>query len=514
MRFRTLILPCLTATAFAALAVPLPAAGAKLDAAAVARRLAPFLDDQVVAVVRLDLAALNVDEVADRLGNLLGLDPQQTAPPRRAAAEFVASVRRAGAGELYAVLSLADFPMPGPFVLVPLGDGAKADEVRQSLVVFGKETVETIDGVVFAGGRAARARLRGLKPSARPGLEPALAAVADAPVQVVFVPGPDLRRVVGELTPQLPNELGGGPGTVLTRGIRWAALGLEVAPKLTLKLTVQSEDAAAAQALADVAGRGLRWAARQEEAKRVLPQFEELVPSLTPRAAGDRLTLTIDETAPAVAQASATLLARARAAAGRTQSTNNLKQIGLALHNYHDVHKAFPPTYTAKDGKPLLSWRVHILPYVEQDGLYKEFKLDEPWDSEHNKKLIARMPATYRSPASKAGDGKTTYLAPRGPATVFPAGGPGLKIQEITDGTSNTVMAVEAGDEAAVEWTKPDDLEIDPKQPLKGLRGPYEGGFNVLFADGSVRFLKATIDPKTLNALFTRNGGEAIGPDF
>ena len=96
------------------------------------------------------------------------------------------------------------------------------------------------------------------------------------------------------------------------------------------------------------------------------------------------------------------------------QCINNLKQIGLAMHNYHARHKTFPPAYTVdKDGKPLLSWRVLILPYLEQDALYKEFHLDEPWDSEHNRALIDRMPTTYLCPggSSKRADrGKTTYL--------------------------------------------------------------------------------------------------------
>jgi len=88
-----------------------------------------------------------------------------------------------------------------------------------------------------------------------------------------------------------------------------------------------------------------------------------------------------------------------RAAAVRSQATNNLKQIGLAMHNYHDVHASLPPAASHDDDdKPLLSWRVHVLPYVEQNELYKEFHLDEPWDSEHNKKLIPRMPVVYRTP--------------------------------------------------------------------------------------------------------------------
>ncbi len=207
----------------------------------------------------------------------------------------------------------------------------------------------------------------------------------------------------------------------------------------------------------------------------------------------------------------------AREAARRTQSMNNLKQIAIAMHNYHDIYRAFPAAYsTDKEGKPLLSWRVHILPYIEQYPLYKEFHLDEPWDSEHNRALIARMPAAYRAPGSGAGPGKTNYLGIAGEGNIFVSpkskeGAPlGTGMREITDGTSNTAMVVEASDDLAVTWTQPKDFEPNPDQPLRGLVGVRPGGFLAALCDGSVRFIAASIDPQMLKALFTRAGGEAV----
>ncbi len=200
----------------------------------------------------------------------------------------------------------------------------------------------------------------------------------------------------------------------------------------------------------------------------------------------------------------------ARSAARRTASANNLKMIGLAMHMYHDVYKHFPAAYsTDQAGKPLLSWRVHLLPFVEEQALYEQFHLDEPWDSEHNKHLIARMPAVYRSPASRAEPGRTNYLGVRGQEMIL-AGAKGTGIAQVLDGTSNTIMVVEASDAAAVVWTRPDDFEPTKEQPTKGLLGLYPGGFNAAFCDGSVQFLPASIDPKTLWKLFTRAGGEAV----
>jgi hypothetical protein len=202
----------------------------------------------------------------------------------------------------------------------------------------------------------------------------------------------------------------------------------------------------------------------------------------------------------------------ARAAARRAQSMNNLKQIGLAMHNYIDVHKTFPPAYIAdKQGKPLLSWRVAILPYIEAQPLYQQFHLDEPWDSEHNRRLIASMPQVYKAPGSTAGPGKTNYLTIRGPNTVFPDG-KGINIADIPDGTSNTIMAVEVSDPKAVIWTRPDDFPYDEKNPAAGLVGLRPRGFLAAFCDGSVRFISASIDANVLKSLFTRNDGQPVTP--
>jgi hypothetical protein len=201
----------------------------------------------------------------------------------------------------------------------------------------------------------------------------------------------------------------------------------------------------------------------------------------------------------------------AREAARRAQSMNNLKQIALAMLNHESANNKYPAACIADKttGKPLLSWRVTILPYIEEQALYQQFHLDEPWDSEHNKPLIARMPQTYRSPNSTAAPGMTNYLTIRGKDTVFP-GKDGIRIADITDGTSNTIMAVEASDAKAVPWTKPDDIELDETQPMAGLLGLRPNGFLAAFCDGSVRFISATIDSQILCNLFNRHDGKLV----
>jgi hypothetical protein len=202
-----------------------------------------------------------------------------------------------------------------------------------------------------------------------------------------------------------------------------------------------------------------------------------------------------------------------RRAAQRVQSQNNLKQLGLAMHNYHDVTGAFPANAIYdKDGKALLSWRVMLLPYLDQDDLYKQFKLDEAWDSPHNKKLLEKMPAVYKSPAGKTKHAYGTfYQCFHGTGAIF-EGKAGIRIADITDGTSNTIMFVEAARD--VPWTKPEDLPFVAGKPLPKLGGILPGeGFNATFADGSVRFFRSTIKESSLEKMITRNGGEVLGPD-
>jgi prepilin-type processing-associated H-X9-DG protein len=153
---------------------------------------------------------------------------------------------------------------------------------------------------------------------------------------------------------------------------------------------------------------------------------------------------------------------------------------------------------------------------VDQANLYKQFHLDEPWDSPHNKTLIAKMPPIFRAPASrlKMQEGRTNYVLPVGPGTAFVGRKPLTFPKDIPDGTSNTIMILEVNDDRAVLWTKPDDLAFDPKQPLKGLGGLDKEGFNVAMFDGSARFVSGKVSPETLRRAINPADGEVLGPDW
>jgi RNA polymerase sigma factor (sigma-70 family) len=197
-------------------------------------------------------------------------------------------------------------------------------------------------------------------------------------------------------------------------------------------------------------------------------------------------------------------------AAQRAISLNHLKQIMLAFHNYHDQTGKFPADITDKDGRPLLSWRVAILPYIEQEALYKQFKLDEPWDSENNKKLLAQMPTLYRVGFEKKGVTKTYYQGFAGPGTVFERG-KAVKLEQIADGTSNTIGVIEAG--PPVNWTEPADIPYDPKKPLVGMGGPFTNAVFAAHCDGAAYAYRRDLDETTLRRLIEANDGNPVNLD-
>ena len=192
---------------------------------------------------------------------------------------------------------------------------------------------------------------------------------------------------------------------------------------------------------------------------------------------------------------------------------NNLKMLSIAMHNFHQANQHFPvPVNSSKDGKPLLSWRVYLLPYVGEDALFKQFHLDEPWDSPNNRTLIEKMPAVYRLPVSKTERGRTNYLLPVGNGAAFETDKQ-TAVRDIRDGLSNTIMIVEADDEHAVIWTKPEDWQFDPNDPAKGLGRFFLGSFQAAWCDGSVSYFTWPKEPKDitrLRAFFTRDGHEVV----
>jgi len=252
-------------------------------------------------------------------------------------------------------------------------------------------------------------------------------------------------------------------------------------------------------------------AATAKYIKRVLNQAEG---KLKPKQDGDDVYVILDDPIASVGAVSALLLPAvqtARSAARRSSSQNNMKQIALAIHNYHDTFRAMPADIVDKDDKPILSWRVAILPFIEHDNLYNQFNMNEPWDSEHNIKLSQQVLEVYRHPGDSKPSNRTCYLRPTGPG----CGNEPLKwlrFRDFTDGTSNTILVVEVDEAHTVPWAKPVDLPFDPAKPDAGIGigKRIEGGFQAAFTDASVQIIPASVDKETLKNLMLRNDGKRV----
>jgi prepilin-type processing-associated H-X9-DG protein len=196
----------------------------------------------------------------------------------------------------------------------------------------------------------------------------------------------------------------------------------------------------------------------------------------------------------------------------RRTCSANLKRIGQALLRYEQEHGALPPAVvTDPQGVPLYSWRVLILPYLgpQEQSLYRQFQLDQPWNSPTNSQLLKRMPAVFRCPSDTAAAAdETSYVVIAGPSTAF-APRQSLGIGQIRDGAYATILVVETAN-TGIAWSEPRDLSDRQLSFQIGLDigGNHEGGMNALFADGNVRFLPDSLSSEEVAELVTANGGE------
>jgi hypothetical protein len=501
--------------------------------------VAPLVNDQTLAVISLDTARIDLPALQKQVLEPLcqsETDRAQLAIAIDKLQQWNQQLRIDGGRRVFFVTTIensaafSDLKYPEwvvadhTFIILP---GIKAGPLREiidaaQLPLKQERSIEPryriecreMEGSTVIGFAGLINKIQTLRPTPRPEIEKALATAGDQPVCVAITPPPVLARAAEEIFSKPLEGSDQSPGRIMGRGVRWIAAGIDPRREsFHAQLTIQSADVAAAESLAKLLhqlaqmfGKTLLLSDRDFPLN-----IEATLESLVPKVEDDRLVLSLDQQRVADLRSFAQkAFSTAMTDAYRRQSFNNLKQIGLAMLNFENKHREMPDrAIRDKDGKPLLSWRVMMLPDLEGTPLFKQFHLDEPWDSEHNRKLIEKMPDVYRSPdTGSQHPGRTRYLVPVGENLYFPPDHP-IKLRDVLDGTSKTIMVVEADPDHAVIWTKPDDLDVDLENPIRGLvRGNQT--FNVLFGDGSAQGFPATIPTKTLRALFTRNGAEAV----
>lgn len=194
----------------------------------------------------------------------------------------------------------------------------------------------------------------------------------------------------------------------------------------------------------------------------------------------------------------------------RVICASHLKRLGVALRQYSETYGVLPsPAIVDSNGEELLSWRVLLLPFLGEDSLYRQFRLDEPWNSQHNLSLLPQMPPVFRCPAeTEVVQTTTNYVAIVGQRTAFPPGG-ASRLTEITDDVRTTVLLVEVGC-TGIPWTQPRDLLHSELPPSDQLASPHLGLRNVLFCNGWTIWVSQNLSPNTWAAIMTTQGGEPV----
>lgn len=463
--------------------------------------ITPFLTTDTLAVADIEVASIDPAAIAAWFHQHTEVDEAQTAPAVQMASGTLATLRSAGVERVYGLVMTRDLPTPGGALLIPC---TQPDTVAGLLAVAVAQIPEQLgykihreEGLVVLAPAATWERLQKRPAADRPDLTRALESVSDLPHRLAIAIPERLRVEVAQLWPeQLPD---GFPLQLsprqLMQDFRAKSVGLKLPPEPRLAVRVITAGPEAAERMAAVS-------------RKLLALPGESQPTMEVVVREDQVAIDFSEADFLWA------LERARnplqLTRGNMQDMSQLKQIMLAMHNYADSHGHLPPRATAnKEGKLLLSWRVMILPFLEQQALYEQFHLDEPWDSPHNLRLAETIPAPYLVSGPELKPGETRIRLPQIEGSLWAGDGPPLKFQDVTDGTSNTLAVAIAPPSAAVPWTKPEPWELDAANLIESFFGE-RALMPVALLDGSAHVLERTISAKTLREVLTHQGGEVV----
>ena len=488
--------------------------------------LRDYVTKDVVAVGYINLEKVNATQVVEylhRLELIVDEEKGEATPVAQFADGQIDSLKKAGVSSIYVLLRVSDLASGGPSLVMPVAAGsdmeAASKAVRQVAENFPPLEFSVGEQVVYAA--ASKEQLNQLasdRPAEPRDLSEALKTISDGSAGLLVCGDDDSRRVVSGVFPAMPPPFEMVTGKLIAEKVEWASAELTLPTGISLEFEFEAKTKEGAKEIQSVLNQVV-------DALRTHPGFQSFLPAneqktilnaLVPSQSGKRVSVSLGKLAAEMDGIVASLAPQVRAvrqAARRSQEMNNLRQFALALLNYESAHQKFPRADGKSDEHPAgLSWRVHILPYIEQGNLYKQFRLNEPWDSEHNKALIKFMPPLFLSPMPEVKtdleDGLTVYQVPFCKESIFQPNADTAGFRDVLDGTSNTMLVVSTAPDEAVVWTKPDDWDVDLADPLKGLKAEGREGANVVFCDGSVHWIPMTTSPKVVGGLVTRAGGE------
>jgi hypothetical protein len=485
-------------------------------------KITSFVDDTTFVVLYTNIGKLDWVDISKRTADIMQVPEADRNEMQKGMKSSQELLQKLKISEFYLIYGSGDFPEV-PALIFPTVEGRDAKLMTELFaeVMGGKQTMtlKTIRGFDCLGSAAGLEKIQSRKSVERKDFAKCFDGIEEGAQIGVFCPSDGVRTIFESVAPELPKQLGGGSTKKITRGIDFIRLIADESNPFQLQLDVKANNAETTKFLTGLL----------DQAKALLPMapvadetgekpLKEANPAmlkvwldlLTPKVEGNQIQMKLN-----VEKEGKAVMAvfNPTAAAARQQSTNNVKQILLAAHNYESANGKFPgDILDKKTGKPLLSWRVAILPYIEQNALYSNFKLDEPWDSPNNKPFSDMVIKVYRSPfQKKEAHNLTTYQTPVGKKLGWTdTTKKGVRIVDFTDGTSNSILLFETKDEVAVPWAKPADLVIDPKNPAKDWRLIGGKGYILGFADGSVRFGSGKTPALSLYQMLTRDGGEVV----
>lgn len=465
-----------------------------------AAEISPYLEASTAAVAQVDLDLLNVPQTLAAINQVApGLIPEQLqGQVKLLGGGLVGALRSSGVQRVYFSLSTLEIPHVRPSVFVPTAQPDSATEALQAIMALlphdlGYELAKVDDGLLIATGEVLQ-RLKMRPSAARPELEQAL-SVDPATLTLALGLRDDLRQSVVSLLPEdLPRKL---PIAFSPKQVASDLSSLSIqatTPELSVRIGLYASDNSGARRLQELG---------QQYVQLLLPDAQV--------AAQDR-TVSLELNSQSLSALRPAITSVGASGQTSTQQSNRLKQVMLGMHNFHDTYRGFPPRMTVdENGTLLLSWRVFLLPFINQQALYDQFHLDEPWDSPHNIKLLAQIPFTYQSPEpTDLKPGFTCVELPLCEGSFWSGEKKGLlRIQDIADGTSNMIAAVNAPRDRAVPWTKPEDLQVNKDDPVTSLFGDRTE-LQLGFFDGSTKTIeRKRVNSERLLAFLTDQDGES-----
>lgn len=492
--------------------------------------LSTYVTDDVVAVVYFDLEHLDLEQAinaADAIGfskkellfKLVDATPQINSE--------IAKFKSAGVTAAFGLLRMTDLDtMDSTSWVFPVNAGkgaANAAAAVKGLKLGNLPTpfsmVDSAPGVVLAcGNERQMTRLKQDAPANKRSLDDAASGLGASSIGLLVIGSEDSKRAIRELLPPMPEPFSAMTGGLLADQTNWLGVSLTLNKDIGGKVVVEATDEAAAKQYAALAGDAMKLVMSLPGSDDFIPTElkSTLLDGLSPEQTGKCVVISTDKLMSdrdRLTKMLSPAIKSAQSLAARKIQQNTLRTIVLASHNYESAYEHFPTqAIVDANGKPLLSWRVAILPFIDQD-VYKEFHLDEPWDSEHNLKLVKKMPAIYRDAGPDAfqnnQDGKTIFLGAAGEGLMF-NGSTEVTFGDMTDGTSNTILFAAVAAEHAVPWTQPVDWQVDLQNPTAQLIEGNRTHANVAVGDGSVQSLRLNMNSKNWSGLLTIGGGEIV----